>query len=140
MLIKKKLIFIILLTFLNVFTAIPARAEKRCYGIEKDKLIIGDHNSRFSHCQKGDIVSAYTVSLKNQQLPSEIPSETPAGSQPLPGVSLRYDEVAAVCSFEHQIISVGETILKEAAVNLAMTVKWFDCVYIGDERDTFYIE
>jgi len=105
---------------LVVSTFDNAVASERCFGVEKVGQI-NTINGRFAHCKKGDIISAFVMSLKEAKHTLSL--------HEVNYFSLRKDEVGKACSFEHPVVFVGVTELEKTKIT------WFDCVYIGKERN-----
>ncbi len=77
---------------------------------------------RFMHCKKGDIISVYTMSLKESK-------HTPS-LHDVDFFSMRANEISTACSFDHPIVFIGETELEKTKI------RWFNCVFTGKERQS----
>ena len=121
-----KVLTVVLGSLLSTYTY----AETSCYGKEtgfnRSKI---EWMDRFKHCLKGDVISVYAASQ------IKIPPRSPRISfSDVHYFSLRADEVKVYCSFDHPIIFVGETIVEND--DFSISVRWFDCLYIGNERES----
>ncbi len=112
-----------ILTLLFFVFSLPVYADQGiCYG--KDNINL---DNRFEECDKGDIITAAAiVSTKGV---------THINDVGMGGMHL--NEVDSFCSFEHQIIEIGE--IQLLVTNADVPLKWFNCVYIGKSRKAKFI-
>lgn len=123
--------FFILALLLIFITPIPALAERNCLGTETVEQL-QQNAGRFTHCEKGDVISVYTTVLK-EALPN------PTDLNDIRAWGLRENEVSANCSFNYPIIFLGETEMDATALigqTLRTKQRWYSCIYLGVERET----
>jgi hypothetical protein len=90
------------------------RASEICF----DDTVIGDFN-RFENCDKGDIIKVISMVASK---PFKNYEDTKDGI-------MHIDELSRYCSYDSQIILIGETIVKGFKANI------YSCVYTGEKRE-----
>ena len=81
--------------------------------------------SPFAHCKLGDAISVFTATADLTSLETiwDVRSHEPHYN----------NEMTAYCSFDHPIVFVGKT--KTQEFDLPLTINWYNCIYIGYERN-----